>query len=40
MVAILRIAGKEPVSEGYRESEQTSTQPDITNLHPPHDPMN
>jgi len=38
-VAILRIAGKERVSEGYRDSEMSSTMPGTTELQHPHDPM-
>nr|CAB3263051.1 uncharacterized protein LOC100187118 [Phallusia mammillata] len=38
-VAILQIAGKERVSEGYRESERTTTMPETTELHQPRDPM-
>ena len=34
-VAFLRITGKEFASEGYRESERTSTQPEVTHLHDP-----
>uniref|UniRef100_H2YA60 MTOR-associated protein MEAK7 n=1 Tax=Ciona savignyi TaxID=51511 RepID=H2YA60_CIOSA len=39
-VAILRIAGKERVSEGFRDSEAaSSSMPDTIELHTSHDPM-
>ncbi|XP_002125911.2 MTOR-associated protein MEAK7-like [Ciona intestinalis] len=40
-VAILRVAGKERVSEGLRDNEASaSSMPDMVQLHATHDPMN